>query len=461
LYDQEECTIGVAAGWATDDGRPLLWKTRDDTETNNEVKYNTSLKYKFISVSNAGSSTYSWMGVNEHGFSIINSRSTDLATDTIGPGNGTLMRDVLGNCKTVAEFQNYLDSTNLSGRSTQANFGVIDSTGAAAIFETGGNIYYKFDADTTANGYIIRTNFSLNGGGSIGKMRYNRSCELIRNFSSGDTLNYKSILRYQMRDFSDDKGAPVPVPYADIWESGIPFGYIKCKNSICHNSSVSSAVIHGVLPNEFPGLTTMWVILGQPASSVSLPYWPVGNTPKEADGDSTAELCDKAKEIGAMLFDYNSSNNYIDSYKLRNSDGKGFWPCIFQWEDHIFSETRHYLDSLRQLTALPVNSMLEKETFNATFALSELEYCRNSLFVFESDCLINVYPNPAVDRIYIHIPERQDFEIRIFNIIGECVLQRELSSGSNTVDISKFKKGIYIIQLFSANRNIQQKLIKM
>lgn len=459
--NMEECTIGVAAGWVTTDGRPLLWKTRDDTESNNEVKYNASSRYKFISVSNAGNSTLSWMGVNEHGFAIVNSNALDLSTDTTGPGNGTLMRDVLGNCKTVKEFQNYLDSTNKTGRTTRANFGVIDSTGAAAIFETGGNKYFMFDAVSSTNGYVIRTNFSHNGGGSTGLLRYKRSSELIKNFISGDTLNYKSIIRYEMRDFSDNNGDPVPIPFTNIWASGRPYGYVYCSNSICHSSSVSAAAIHGVLPNELPGLTTMWVILGQPASSVSLPYWPVGNTPIEADGDSTAILCDKAKELKAMLFDYPLNNNYIDSYKLYNSNGEGLWPCIFSFEDYIFSETRQYLDSLRQLEALPNNSMIKKEADNAVFALSELKNCKNSLMKLESDCLIKIYPNPAVNRIYIHIPEKQNFEMRIINIIGACVLQKKLNSDVNEINISSLTKGIYVIQLISTFRTIKEKLIKI
>lgn len=77
------------------------------------------------------------MGVNEHGFAIINSAISDLPTNKQGIGNGALMKTVLGSCKTVVQFENYLKSTNKTGRATQANFAVMDTTGAAAIFETG------------------------------------------------------------------------------------------------------------------------------------------------------------------------------------------------------------------------------------------------------------------------------------------------------------------------------------
>ena len=323
-FSQDECSIGVASGNATSDGRPLVWKTRDySSAPNNEVKYNTSFRYKFISVSNAGSSTYAWMGLNEHGFAIVNTLSSDLHAGSSGPSNGAFMRDVLGNCKTVAAFRHYLDSTNRSGRKTHADFGVIDSTGEAAIFETSGSNYWEFNADDSPHGYVVRTNFSMTGGGSSGIERYNRSSDLMAGFYAGDSLNLKSILRYQMRDFSDFDSNPVSVPFPHQWSTGIPNGYINTSKSICRNSSVSAAVIHGVLPSEQAGLSTMWTILGQPASSVALPYWPIVSTPPEADGEFTAPLCNIARQIRSTLFDFASDDEYINSYKLRDGKGAG------------------------------------------------------------------------------------------------------------------------------------------
>ena len=398
-FSHDECTIGVASGNATSDGRPMVWKTRDySSAPNNEVKYNTAYRYKFISVSNAGSSTYSWMGLNKHGFAIVNTLSSDLEAGSSGPSNGAFMRDVLGNCKTVAAFRHYLDSTNQSGRKTHADFGVIDSTGEAAIFETSGNNYWEFNADDSPHGYVIRTNFSMTGGGSTGIERYNRSSDLIAQFYAGDSLNLKSILRYQMRDFSDFDSNPVSVPFPHQWSPGIPKGYINTSKSICRNSSVSAAVIHGVLPLEQAGLSTMWTILGQPASSVALPYWPVVNTPVEADGESTAPLCDIARQIRSTLFDFASDDEYINSYKLRDGKGAGLWSCTFPFEDSVLTTTNTFMDSLRTLTLLPKNVISLKEKSLAQRALSRLKYFRQSLIsgVPENKTgLIVIYPNPV------------------------------------------------------------------
>jgi len=73
---------------------------------------------------------------------------------------------------------------------------------------------------------------------------------------------------------------------------------------------------------------------------------------------------------------------------------------------------------------------------------------------------IAVYPNPAADRVFINIKEKQDMIVQIYNVVGECVLQRELNNGSNEIEISSLSKGIYVIQLTGADGTIQQKLIK-
>ena len=80
----EGCTIGVAAGSATSDGRPLVWKTRDGSAYDDELIYITSEKYKFITVINAGQTESAWMGVNEKGFAILDSDVRDLPYEDSG-----------------------------------------------------------------------------------------------------------------------------------------------------------------------------------------------------------------------------------------------------------------------------------------------------------------------------------------------------------------------------------------
>ncbi|MCK5075221.1 MAG: hypothetical protein KAR38_02545, partial [Calditrichia bacterium] len=378
---EESCTIGVASVIVAADGRPLLWKVRDnDEKPDNKVYYNTSFQFKFISVINLDD-TEAWMGVNEKGFAIVNSTARDLSGGDTGFDNGELMRYSLGTCETVLDFENLLKKTDSIGRRTQANFAVIDSLGNAVIYEAGGKSHWKFDANNpeqAPDGYIIRSNFSINGGGSTGIERYNRADKIISDFFSGDSLSHKNILRYFIRDFSDLDCEPVEIPFNDNWIAGRPFGYVYTNVSICRKKSVSASVIHGVKPDESSRLSTMWTMLGQPAASIALPYWPVGITPELANGDSTAKLCDISNKIKTLLFDYAPNDKYIDSYKLRDNLGNGLWSTTFYAEDSIIDRTNLLLNEWRE--QLPESAeMLQIENEFCDYAYLKLKQGNNDL----------------------------------------------------------------------------------
>jgi hypothetical protein len=53
---EEGCTIGVASGSATSDGRPMIWKTRDvDMGISSRAYYDSSGEYKYVSTVSGGS----------------------------------------------------------------------------------------------------------------------------------------------------------------------------------------------------------------------------------------------------------------------------------------------------------------------------------------------------------------------------------------------------------------------
>ena len=152
----------------------------------------------------------------------------------------------------------------------------------------------------------------------------------------------------------------------------IPYGYIYTYKSICRSTSVSAAVIQGILPGESAKLSTMWTMLGQPAASIAVPYWPVGKTPAEANGISTAPLCNIARQIKSFLFDYETDRHYIDSYQLLDGNGGGLWARTFPAEDSIFAAAEEKLDYWRT-DSLITGEMLTTEKALAKYAHSILQ----------------------------------------------------------------------------------------
>jgi hypothetical protein len=475
------CTIGVASGKATTDGRPLVWKTRDTSPSDQEICFDTTKKYKFLTLRNGGSSSNTSQGVNEKGFAIVNSTARDLPES--GGSNLIMMYNSLGKCATIEEFENYLDSVNETKMyALQANFGVIDSTGAAAIYETTRDQYWKFDANDTTkapDGYIVRTNFSVTGGGDMGLPNYNRSMKLIGDFYSGDSLNYQNIIRYQMRDFSDVNSNPIPVPYQDYWKPDLPYGYFDTWDCICRFCNVSAVVIQGVLPDEPGKFSTMWTMLSDPATSIAVPYWPVCETPAMANNYPSTPLCQVAYAIHSSFYSdtlyHDDFKSYIDSYKLRDETGEGLWARIFPAEDSVFNATEIMLEKWRS-DSLNEEEMSDTETSLAEYALSVLQsyYDDNIYTSIKEESAESIpadfelsqnYPNPfsSTTVISYQLPSIANVELNVYDLLGQKVttlVKERQQPGSHEVEwnASGMKQGVYYCELKTGQ---SRKVIKM
>lgn len=363
------CTIGVASGKATSDGRPLLWKTRDYEVKPNIIYFTATDKYSFVSNITPAYGYYkSWYGLNEAGFAIVNSDIKDYPDGKNGPDNGEFIYKALKYCKTVRDFKNLLDSTNLTGRNTKAIFGVIDNVGGAAIFEVNPYKYWMFDAnDSTVAplGCIIRTNFTNSNGGIHGIERFRRSSEIINNLIKGDSLTVLNILKYEMRDMADSAGTPVTLPLIARTDK-TPDYNLNCKYNICTPYSISATVIQGVKNNEPVFLTTMWAMLGNPFSSVAVPYWPVGSPPSVSGSGKGCPLFDISLKIKKLIFCYPNQKlvNINKTIKIRSQ--------LLQIEDSVYNETNSKIMHWR--SNYPVKEvLLSEENRSADYVYSKLK----------------------------------------------------------------------------------------
>jgi len=371
LQAQEECTVGVVSGRATVDGRPLLWKNRDTRNRDNAIYYFENGRFPYIAVVNAGDTAEVWMGVNAAGLAIMNAESRDLEGDQYD-GEGFFMRRALQECATVADFEALLQATNKTGRSTTSHFGVIDATGAAALFETGNHTYTKFDANDTSVapfGFVIRANFAFTGRGKgYGHKRYRRAVELFEKAVREGQLSYRYILQIVSRDLKVE-GAPKTL---------LPEGCLLTQDSINRYKTASVAVFHGVRPGEDPRLTTMWVILGEPICGVAVPLWPIGDPPEllmaqpsagPSPGD-TRRASPKAplnlliQKIESLAYPDTSHRSWLRLSFLNRGPEGGLLKTTLPLEQEIFQQTQTQLTKWRK--TFPHPSQIQ--TFETTVA---------------------------------------------------------------------------------------------
>ena len=140
---------------------------------------------------------------------------------------------------------------------------------------------------------------------------------------------------------------------------------------------------------------------------------------------------------------------YGPDFQMRNY---GYWWSVTE-DDSIFifllsleyHDSRSHLLSDSKGFGFSVRCMRDSTT-----QINEINYQEE----------MKIYPNPAIDRVLIDYAERQNLKMQIYNVVGECVLQRELSSGTNDIDVSFLLKGIYVIKLTGTDWTVQRKFIK-
>ena len=350
------CSSAVISGKITPDGRPLLWKNRETGHLRNHMAYVNGEKYDFVA--NVNSDNYpaqkeAWIGYNTAGFALMNTQSFnlvkgDIADDDRGPDNGKVMYRALEVCATVADFCHFLDTIQKPS-GIEANFGVIDAQGGAAMFEVDEHTYKMFDANdpnVAPHGYIARTNFSNGGELNVG-YGYVRYLEVERVLSKACAMGGitpQLIFTDLARSFRNNildidlKSGDFNAPKASGWFTDQDF--IPRKDTSC------SIVVQGVKKGENPELGIVWTILGYPPTSVAVPLWVKDNLPAvvsynkelEASPLSAASL-QLAQE---KVFHYKQgggTNHYLHWENLYNLQGTGIMQQLMKVEDEVYRNT--------------------------------------------------------------------------------------------------------------------------
>lgn len=271
----EACTSAVISGRATKSGRPLLWKHRDTGTEWNHIEYLKGKRFAFTGLVNSADEERKevWAGANERGFAIMNTASYNMKPDSLKylpEREGEIMKQALGECATVAEFEEFLKNMP-QPRALETNFGVIDAEGGAAYFEVWDYGYTKYDANDAAqypNGYIIRSNYSFSGAQDegMGYIRYQNAEYLLHKAYATGALSAEWIFSSASRSFYH------AILGNDALSSS-PNGWAIDQDFIPRNSSSASVVVEGVRKGENPDATTIWSVIGYPPCSYAVAAW--------------------------------------------------------------------------------------------------------------------------------------------------------------------------------------------
>ena len=460
------CTIGLALGTATSDGRPLVFKNRDITNWSLEFRVDTpSGEHAYVRNSYAGSTT-AWMGANEVGFAIVQSAAYNVSSGGSGLGNGTMMNYALKNCTTVDDFEDILIATDGGGRSTAANYAVIDAYGDGAIFECSPYEYDRYDADTL--GIVVRANFSyLGGSGRVGQNRMERAYDLMAEAIAGDSLDALYISKTVVSDLLYPDQDPYPLPWTGSFP-GMPSGYVNTGpfmglQTTCNFNTLATGVVQGSLVGGDPENTLMWCFFGQPVLSIPIPVFPAAHDEPSQLTGSPAPMRALAQAKSDSAFDH-STSYYLNTGFLLNEYYTGT-------HEYTIPTMVWAFDSVNSVLAeweISPPSIAERSAFQD--GIAEIIYDAysdgvpmtviNSEFADVPEKLeISAYPNPFNSALTIEKP--YGAEIAILDLQGRVVaLPSAISHGKSVWRPTEgTPSGVYLIRLEEDGRSVSRQVL--
>ena len=354
------CTSFIVSGKATKDGRPLIFKNRDTGDQNNVVVVVQGELYRYMGIAASWDKkpTDIWGGHNEAGFAIINTAAYNMngceGKDT--DNDGRLMRRALEVCRTLADFENLLD-TLPQPLDLNSNFGVLDGEGGCAYYETGNYSYVKFDANDpneAPNGYLVRTNHGLTGCRDIdrGVERFMAISDFMDEAYRKGNLDCEYLIANVPRYLTH--GLTKQNLYDQLPKDENDTRYIHFSEFIPRYITSSVIMVQGVASGESPSHTVSWTNIGWPCASVAIPLIlekdvPLPTIVQRGENDKSW-LCSQSIEQKLKVFSLRRGNkrDYIDLSKLVNAAGTGIVQRIMPLEREVFNHARDALKKVRK-----------------------------------------------------------------------------------------------------------------
>ena len=341
----QECTTAVFSVSATPDGRPILWKNRDTDTLSNKVVFVRDKPHSYLGVVNADDpdGRMVWGGLNSAGLAIANSVAYNLpqAGGEQADLEGIVMADALRTCATVDDVERYFAANLGPDLGAQANFLVIDAKGGASIFEVHNHGFKRLDATSSPQGYMANTNFSRTGAQDqgAGYLRFDRETALL------EAAAPKSFTpAWVLQTLARDLGHPLlGNPPREEWKQ-LPADrphWVHTNHTINRNSTASVLLVHGVKPGQDPRLATMWVILGEPVTSVAVPLWVAAGVPPAVlwEGKEAALTAEAFRLKDALRpLKTRERREYADLTRLDNAAGTGWLPAVLAAESETIAQ---------------------------------------------------------------------------------------------------------------------------
>ncbi|MCB2194501.1 MAG: T9SS type A sorting domain-containing protein [Bacteroidetes bacterium] len=98
-------------------------------------------------------------------------------------------------------------------------------------------------------------------------------------------------------------------------------------------------------------------------------------------------------------------------------------------------------------------------TYSKSFVISINDLTETGIKTFEEEG-ISIYPNPTNGIMEVQFTDDKFYSVKVFNLLGEVIFEKQNISKSETINISDRINGIYIVTIESGNKIISRKIMK-
>ena len=90
---------------------------------------------------------------------------------------------------------------------------------------------------------------------------------------------------------------------------------------------------------------------------------------------------------------------------------------------------------------------------------SACENICNPTGIIDSELKVSIYPNPTDGILVVELDGSSDYDITIYNVLGQAVLTTSTNLMINSFDLSSFDKGLYSVEIKNSNTNYIERVI--
>lgn len=203
----------------------------------------------------------------------------------------------------------------------------------------------------------------------------------------------------------------------------------------------------GGTPGDSPGMLTIGAVdeFGDYASFSS-----IGPT---VDGRIKPDVMAQGRD--AVVINHNNEIVENNGTSFSSPITAGLVACL--WQARPERTNGHVMNLIRQSAHLYNNP-----TDQMGYGIPNFEEALNALLSVESSDIgeFMVYPNPTTDRLYINAEINSPFEVTLFDVLGNKVLQARSNSSQYSISLAQLQSGVYVLELQTATSSKTIKIIK-